>query len=123
MKTPSEWRISFLQIMKNSSMRSHLRVGDVQGRDSLHVELHGVLLSNLLSLIGSIEVLTSDAALASGHVPPDDEVSAACEQSDSQPMIKPVQPMAGADAFPHATTPQCCRKCQRSCSGLSTTCA
>ena len=44
----------------------------------LHAELRSVLLRKVLGIVRSIEVVTSQAALAAGHVSSDDEVSASC---------------------------------------------
>ena len=64
----------------------YLCVCDVEGWNGLHVQLHGMLLGNLLGLVRPIEVLARHAALAAGHVPPDDEVRAAWYHMTSQPV-------------------------------------
>lgn len=56
---------------------SHLGVGDVEGGDGLHAKLWGVLRGKVLRVVGAIEVIPCDAALAARHVAPYDEVRAA----------------------------------------------
>ena len=57
-----------------------LSVGDVEGGDSLHVQLLCMLCGCLLCIIGSIEVLACHTALGARHVTPDDEVCATCQK-------------------------------------------
>ena len=58
---------------------TNLSVRDVEGGYSLHVQLLCMLCSCILSIIGSIEVLATHAALGARHVTPNDEVRAACQ--------------------------------------------
>lgn len=55
-----------------------LGVRDVEGGDGLHAQLRGVLGCKILRVIGAIEVVTGDGALAARHVAPYYEVRAAC---------------------------------------------
>lgn len=52
----------------------------VEGGHCLHAQLLRVSLGGLLGVIGPVEVLPRDAALAPSHVAADDEVCAACRQ-------------------------------------------
>ena len=56
---------------------SYLSVGDVKGRNSLHAQLWCIGGGGVLGVIGPVEVITGDSALASGHVASNDEVCAA----------------------------------------------
>ena len=69
-----------------AALGADLSICDVEGGHRLHVDLGGMLGGMLLGIIGAIEVLASDGALAASHVTPNDEVRAACKGRRAFPL-------------------------------------
>jgi hypothetical protein len=58
----------------------YLSVGDVEGRNGLHAKLGRIGSGGVLGIVGPVEVLSRNGALAARHVTPDDEVGAPWNQ-------------------------------------------